>query len=219
MLSTFIARYDTGLLRPPATPAGGAAAAPLAPPEQALQDHLLAWCRHGAGDGRSVPPQPLSIAVLTGAAADAQQALVEDLALRLDGTYDLLAAGSRWRQRLFRLRVKWDECRWWRPRAAAAPWDSGYLINSAGATARLAHFRPRRPTLIVAQGLADTPLRDTLRTLATCRTHFAQPVRLLVLAPSRPAALGHWQAQGIAASAGALSFQALAPAAGWPRAS
>jgi hypothetical protein len=213
MLSTFIARYDAQLLRPPATPLAGGAAAPLAPAERDLQDHLLAWCRHGCGDGLSVPPQPLSIALLTGAAADAQQPLVEDLALRLDGTYDLQAAGSRWRQRLFRLRVKWDECRWWRPRAAA-PWDSGYLIDSTDAMARLAHFRPRRPTLIVAQGLADTPLRDTLRTLAACRTHFAQPVRLLVLAPSPPATVGPWQAKGIAASAGALTFQVLAPAAG-----
>jgi hypothetical protein len=214
MLSTFIARYDAQLLRPPATPDAAAAATPLPPLAQALQDHLLAWCRHGAGDGLSPPLQALSIALLTGAAADGRQPLVEELALRLDGTYDLLAAGSRWRQRLFRLRVKWDECRWWRPRATAAPWDSGYLIDSADAMARLAHFRPRRPTLIVAQGLADTPLRDALRTLAACRMQLAQPVRLLVLAPSRPAALAHWPAQGITASAGALSFEVLAPAAG-----
>ena len=214
MLSKFIARYDAQLLRPPATPDAGAAAAPLPPPERALQDHLMAWCRHGAGDGLSGPPQPLSIALLTGTAADAPPPLVEDLALRLDGTYELLAAGDRWRQRLFRLRVKWDECRWWQPRGATAPWDSGYLLDSAEALARLARFQPRRPTLIVAQDMADAPLREALHTLAARRTHFTQAVRLLVLAPSRPAALAQWRADSGAISAGSLSFRVLVPPAG-----
>ncbi len=179
MLSTFLARYDAQLLRPPAAPTGPA---PLPPPEQALQQRLLAWCRQGSGDGRGCLPEPLSAAQLTGVPGNGQPcALVEDLALRLDGSFDLLAAGGPWRQRLFRLRVKWDECRPWRPRAADAPWDSGYLIAGADLPERLARFQPRRPTLMVAQALGDAGLQAAMRGLGARRAALAQPVRLLVL--------------------------------------
>lgn len=197
MLSTFLARYDAQLLRPPAA---ATHPAPLPPHEAALQQRLLSWCRHGSGDGRGPAPEPLSAARLSGGPDDGQPCpLVEDLALRLDGSFTLLAAGGAWRQRLFRLRVKWDECRPWRPRAADAPWDSGYLITGTDLPARLARFQPRRPTLMVAQGLDDAGLQQALRSLGARRKALAQPVRLLVLA-----AAGSGPGRG-----GPLSFQPL----------
>lgn len=215
MLSTLIARYDAQLLRPPATPEPPARPAALPPQEQELQQQLLAWCRDGAGDGRSSRQQQLSIALLTGAPATGRCALVEDTSLQLDGTYALLAAGGRWRQRLFRLRVKAGECLWWRPRPPDSPWDSGYLVDSAEALARLPRFQPRRPTLIVAQHLADAPLRDALHVLAARRASLAQPVRLLVLAPSAPPALAAWpMVEAAPCSRGPWSLEVLRPTAG-----
>jgi hypothetical protein len=216
MLSTFLARYDAQLLQPPALPAGPASSAgpaALPPPEREVQQRLLAWCCHAQAAGRPA----LSIALLTGAPAGSRCALVEDAALQLDGTHALLAAGGRWRQRLFRLRVKARECLGPRPRgpdaALHAVWDSGYLIDSTQALARLPHFQPRRPTLVVAQGLTDAALREAVRTLVARQPAFAQPVRLLVLAPSAPAALAAMStADGASFSRGALSFQALRPA-------
>jgi hypothetical protein len=218
MLSTLMARYDAQLLRPPAPPARpvpSAVPAGLPPLERDVQQQLLAWCRQGAGDGRSAIPLPLGIALLTGVPDTGACALVEDTALQLDGSHALLAAGGRWRQRLFRLRVKWDECRRWRPRAADAPWDSGYLLDSADTLARLAHFQPRRPTLIVAQGLADATLRQVLQVLDARRAAWRQPVRLLVVAPSPPTALAGLSADaGSRAERGALSFRVLPPRGG-----
>ena len=212
MLSTFLARYDTQLLRPPAPPAVTSTATGSTAPPQPLQQHLLAWCRHGAGDGRSAMALPLSIALLAGVRGTGPSALVEDTALRLDGSHALLAAGGRWRQRLFRLRVKWDECRWWRPRAADAPWDSGYLVDSAAALARLAHFQPRRPTLIVAQGLADATLRQVLQVLGARQAGWRQPMRLLVVAAAPPAAVAGLPADAeCRAEDGTLTFQVLRP--------
>lgn len=195
MLSTFLARYDAQLLRPPTPPVPSAApaarTAPLPPHEQALQQRLLAWCREGSNLGsRGTAPEPLAAARLTGVPSGAPCPLVEDLALRLDGTFELLAAGGPWRQRLFRLRVKWHECRPWGTRPADAPWDSGYLIGGADWPDRLARFQPRRPTLIVAQGLDEAPLNAALRGLATRRAALAQPVRLLAIdAQSSPGPL------------------------------
>ena len=125
MLSTLMARYDAQLLHPPTTPDAAASPAALPPLEREVQQQLLAWCRHGAGEGRSSRPQPLSIALMTGGPDQGPCALVEDTALQLDGTYTLLAAGGRWRQRLFRLRVKAGECLWWRPRTTGARTFSG----------------------------------------------------------------------------------------------
>lgn len=214
MLSTFLARYDARLLQPPrlpVSPAGpGASTGPAAlpPPERDVQQQLLAWCR--AGLAGSAPT--LSIALLTGLPDDGRGpcALVEDAALQLDGTYALLAAGGRWRQRLFRLRVKARECLPIGTHAADAVWDSGHLIDSADARAHLPRFQPRRPTLLVAQGLAGAALRDMLRTLAARPSAWPRPVRLLVLAATPPAALAAATiADGPPFSRGPLSFQVL----------
>lgn len=222
MLSKLLARYDVSLLRPPLTPdpAPSAGAAAVAH-EQAALRRLLAWCHEGTGDGaapllrpgaRPRMPLPLSVALLGGLPLDSPAALLEDLALQLDGTHQLLAAGPRWRQRLFRLRVKGRECCWWLRRAPGAPWDSGYLIDSPAAPARLAQWQPRRPTLVIAHGLADEPLRSALRALAARQAHFAQPVRLLIAAAAPPPALAHWPAAAAADNFGPLSFRPLRPA-------
>jgi hypothetical protein len=68
---------------------------------------------------------------------------------------------------------------------------------------------------MVAQGLADATLRQVLHVLGSRHADFRQPVRLLVVAPSPPAAVA-----GLSANAecrgdrGALSFQVLRPRSG-----
>ncbi|NRF71761.1 hypothetical protein HLB44_32730 [Aquincola sp. S2] len=203
--ATLIARYDSRALRPPVTPDSATAhGLALSPHQEEVQRWVLAWCRQGIGE------QPFALAVLASPPGIGTAALVEDLALRLDGTWLMLAAGGRWAQRLMRLRVKWDECSWWRSRGAEAPWDSGYLGDQPAALARLVRFEPRRPTLMVAPGLADASLRQAVQALSARQAAFAHPVRLLVVDTTLSAALAHWPVEGAAVSrSGRVCFHRL----------
>jgi hypothetical protein len=224
---TLLARYDTGVLRPPAVPEGAGAAGPkglaLTPHQEQVQRWILAWCRHGAGDGRlpllrpwaaPLMDEPLKVAVLVGPPGPATAAPVTDLALRLDGTWTMLAAGGPWARRLLRLSVKRDECCWWRARSVDAPWDSGELGESPAALARLAHFQPRRPTLVVARGLADPALAPAVQVLTERQRSFRHAVRLLVVDTRMPAALAHWTADTpLVGRSGRVSWHRLIPPA------
>ncbi|WP_418648659.1 hypothetical protein ACNQFN_09435 [Thauera butanivorans] len=55
--------------------------------------------------------------------------------------------------------------------------------------ARLAHFRPRRPTLIIADELRDGSLEQVLQALGTAKADFRHPVRLLVIDAALPGML------------------------------
>jgi hypothetical protein len=189
---TLIARYDRAALR--VEPAGDVRLGlgmPTDPPGQATWAGLAHWCVHGSGPGHAPLWRPgalpdvelrLSVAVLTGASAADRSRLAEAFSRHIDGSARLQALGSRWQGRRWRLRIKLDECLWWRPLPPGTPWDAGYLPLSAAALQPLACFRPRRATLVVADGLHAQVLAQALHALHTNQAAFRHPVRLLVLA-------------------------------------
>lgn len=195
-----IARYDNEMLRPPPTVDLGLRwAGPTGDAQVDAWQRLHAWCFAGAGTGRSpfwrpwvMPdvPQRFSIAVLTGDKAIGASHLADALGRDLDGTLQLEACTSRASAIRLRLRVKYDNCRWWRPRQESDPWDSGYLLGGPVANARLAMFAPRRATLIVADAWPQQSLMVAIEALNARRSEFHHPVRLLVLNPVLPDSLG-----------------------------
>src|SRR5690606_37931883 len=118
-------------------------------------------------------------------AAAPAQVLVEALMRELDRNGELAQAGARSRLAALplRLAVKARELAWWRPRHARQAWDTGYLRGTPESLARLADFRPRRPTLMVVQGLSAAEQTQALRTLQGAQAHYRHPVRLLLLDP------------------------------------
>ena len=167
-----LARFDGAVLRvAPAQPL------PEVRPEEALPlAALRAWClaeptRHWAM--QAVTPLP---------GLDLARAL-EALQRELDGDFLLRSLPPGWPRLGLRLRVKAADAlpARWRPRDA--PWDAGYLVDDAGVRAALPHFRPRRPTLMVADAMPDAALRAAIDTLAAAAPQFRWPVRLVVPAP------------------------------------
>ncbi len=168
----WLARFDTRVLR----------VAPLQPwtdvrPEEALPlAALRAWCLAETNRPwavRSVAPVPgLHL-------PRALEALQRDL----DGDFLLRSLPPGWPRLALRLRVKAVDTLPARWRPADAPWDAGYLADDAGVRAALPHFRPRRPTLMVADAMPDAALRAAVDTLAAAAPLFRWPVRLIVPAP------------------------------------
>ncbi len=188
---TLVARYDNAALRvEPASPLAAQAGPESAGQRQAWAG-IEAWCLYGAGPGCSAWWRPgalpeveqrLSVAVLTGGGVQEASRLAEAFSRHIDGSLRLQAldgglSGLRWR-----LRIKLDECLWWRLLPAGTPWDAGYLPLSEIALQALRRFSPRRATLIVADGLHPRLLAQALRTLEGRRAAFRHPVRLLVVA-------------------------------------
>ena len=182
-LATLSARYDSALLRD----APGDGNAPATP--DARTAALRAWCERGSGDGRAplwrpwaLPELPEPLALAQWAPSAAPPTPVELLALlrQLDRNHELAslsrAAGLR-----LKLAVKARELAWWRARPTQQPWDTGYLRSGPEALARLASFRPRRPTLVLVQGLPAASLERALETLQAVRAHYRHPVRVLLL--------------------------------------
>lgn len=190
---TLIARYDGGVLRPPAAAEPGLQqAAPQGAAQQRAWAALRAWCLAGMGDGRAPFWQPrrlpdmaerLGVAVLAGSDGAGASRLVAAFARHLDRDDELaaLSAESRLMGLRLKLAVKWHELWWWRARHPRQPWDCGYLVEDAGAMVRLARFRPRRPTLIIAKALSGDALAQVLRVLCAAQAHYRHPVRLLVI--------------------------------------
>jgi hypothetical protein len=174
-LSGLLARYDGSVLRPPD------AAAALEGRQATLIEPLRHWCLDGAGPGCSAlwrpfsPPtiaQRLRIGALAGDVVRAAH-LANHLSLVLDGSLRLAERGSAGRV-VLKLQTKLHDARWWRPLRASDPWDCGWL---QGGAADLQAFRPRRPTLMVAQDLSE----PQLQTLRERQSDYAHAVRLLVV--------------------------------------
>lgn len=190
---TLIARYDGDLLAPPAGAEPGLRqATPQGAAEQRVWAALQSWCLAGMGDGRVPFWQPsrlpdmaerLGVAVLVGGDGEGAARLVAAFARQLDRDDELaaLSADSRLKGLRLKLAVKWHELWWWRARHPRQPWDCGYLMDGAGEMVRLARFRPRRPTLIIANALRGDALAQVLRVLGAAKAHYRHPVRVLVM--------------------------------------
>lgn len=139
--------------------------------------------------------QRFAVAVLTGDKDVGKSALTEALSRELDGSLKLEACMNRFRALALRLRVKRDDCLWWRTRQNSDPWDSGYLVDGPAARARLAVFAPRRATLIVADEVPSQSLILAIDVLNARRSEFRHPVRLLIIDAALPGSLGlRWDA-------------------------
>ena len=186
-----IARYDNDVLRvAPVAAIDLNAAGPRHANEQAAWDPLRQWCFEGVGDGGAPLWRPwamprverrLSIAVLTGLNGVGKSHLVEAFSREIDGSTQLQRAGGAGRRLALRLRVKVNDCLWWRARKSADPWDSGYLMEDAAARRRLQQFVPRRATLMVADAWPADALREFVAALNARRMDYHHPVRLLIV--------------------------------------
>lgn len=150
--------------------------------DPALTRQLTDWAFAGAGRGATVlpwsrpsVPEPVTFA----RAALADEAAVHGFAYRLAG-YHQLDNRSRLGGMLYRIGVQLRPLVWFLPRQADTPWDDAWLRTSdATRLTALAHWRPRRPTLIVlADASLAAPLADALHHAAR---HSRHAVRVLVL--------------------------------------
>jgi hypothetical protein len=164
--------------------------ASTAVPAPALRD----WCLAGLDRGRArrVPPNcPLALGLVADDSPWTSAGL-EALCRELDGDRLLRAlpgAAARWQ---LKLRVKAQDLAGWRPRRADDIWDSGYLAATADVLAVLPGFRPRRPTLMVADPMPLAALQARLAALAAAAPRFAHPVRVIAVLPPTEAA--RWRA-------------------------
>ncbi|MFO1225561.1 hypothetical protein [Roseateles sp.] len=190
LLRSLTARYDNAALSP-TRPDGKPEGDTDSQTTPALIAAIRTWCTAHLGSGRTpfwrpgaVPDvaQRLSVALLSGPAPAAQ---IEALARQLDRDDELaaLAAVSRRRAIGLKLAVKWQELWWWRARHPQQAWDCGWLRADVAA---LAAFSPRRPTLVIAQGLAAAAIDAAVRHLQAAHGSYRHPVRLLVLASEMP---------------------------------
>ena len=176
-----LARFDTAVLRPPP------ADTPWPPADRARFEALRDWCLSGAVP---VMTPALAIAQLAGDGdGDASRELALQLCLERDGSLQLRALGATGRMAL-RLKTKLHDLMPARALRPDDPWDTGSLIASAAGLQALASFRPRRPSLIVAEGLDRPVLQRVVDTLVQGQAAWAWPVRLLVLGAAQP--LGAW---------------------------
>ncbi|MDO9599142.1 MAG: hypothetical protein Q7J47_15605 [Azoarcus sp.] len=162
---------------------------------QADWHRLQAWCFAGAGSGRSPLWQPwvapqveqrFTVGSFAGGMAAHDTGLIERFSRYLDGSTQLDTAGGGLARLLLRLRVKRNDCMWWRERQATDPWDCGYLAPQPATLQHLRHFRPRRATLLLAHELPATDLAACIATLNANCHDFHHPVRLLVLGSAAP---------------------------------
>ncbi|MDO9439179.1 hypothetical protein [Hydrogenophaga sp.] len=196
-----VASYDEEALRPtPPIGMGLQWAGPLGATQQAAWAELSAWCSSGIGEGHTPFWRPwmlpdvaerFSLCVMVGENGGGKSHLAESFARSLDH-HDALAAfaaGSRSKAWRFKLLVKWRELWWWQKRHPRQPWDCGYLVEDPAALVQLSHFRPRRPTLMIADELSGHSLEEALRALIAARVDYRHPVRLLVIDVAPPSVL------------------------------
>jgi hypothetical protein len=174
-----IARFDRAALR--VEPPAGYRPAPLRAEQLGAWQWLEAWCFEGAGDGRSPPPQPWSVAELSGPPGAGRSHLAEAFSRHLDGDLRLQALPGGWPRLRLRLAVKLAESLPGRRRQRSDPWDCGYLVDEPAALQALQRFQPRRATLMVADELPVAALAACIDALAPRQGGFGQPVRLLVI--------------------------------------
>ena len=161
------ARYDTAALQPFEWPASGGAG----PDWPALRE----WCT----------AQPaLRFAVARAGPGEGAAARAAAVALKLDGSVQLHAAHGALGRLAMRLRVKLHDVLGGLAATPGRIWDSGWVPPEPSAWAALAQFKPRRPTLIVMQGLPPGEMQRLLAALQSRSAGFLRPVRVLVVDPA-----------------------------------
>jgi hypothetical protein len=207
----WFARFDRRVLRAPTAPrASGstdATADAATGHDPATWTWLTDWCYDGVGNGRApffqpwaapVVEEPFTLALIAndrpGLDAQSCAALLQAFCRDIDGTERLLAMPSQWHGLAWRGGIKLQECVWWMRRSRRLPWDAGYLLDDADAMVQWPHFRPRRPTLIVSQGLDELRLRHAVHVLRARSPSYAQPVRMVAAAPAQ--LISRWTANG-----------------------
>lgn len=179
---SLLSRYDSLALRvEPLRPL------PPAQASTAVNPAWKAWCLRALDlehPGSASPPRvPLALGFVAdegGATAHSLEALSRDL----DGDHLLRAchsAAARWR---LKLRVKAQDLTPWRARRASDIWDCGYLAATPALPEHLARFRPRRPTLMVADPMPQAALQAAVAALSTASAGYSHPVRVLAALPA-----------------------------------
>ena len=162
------ARYDTAALQPFEWPASGGAG----PDWPALRE----WCT----------AQPaLRFAVARVGPGEGAAARAAAVALKLDGSVQLQAAHGALGRFAMRLRVKLHDMLGGLAATRSCIWDSGWVPPEPSAWAALMQFKPRRPTLIVMQGLPPGAVQRLLVALQSRSAGFLRPVRVLLIDPAR----------------------------------
>lgn len=156
------ARFDSALMDPPAPQ-------PLA--DVALLGTVRAWCEAGAFPRLATPLAVASIAPHAG---------LDGVACALDGSHELARLG-RLRGLAWRLQLLLAERLPGRAPRAADPWDCGWWRSGALAVAKA--FRPRRATLLLVRPADAAQAEALLAALQGQSTHYARPLRVLVVAP------------------------------------
>jgi len=154
---------------------------------------LRAWCLAGS----SPLSARLTVAVLEGSDAAGAQLLAQALCLERDGSLQLLACHGAASRLALRLKTKLHDVTPWREGQPGDAWDAGFLPGTTAGLEALARFVPRRPTLLVAQGLSTPALRATCALLHSRQRHFGHALRLL-LVPAAPGLNLGWPVTRIA---------------------
>ena len=185
-LSRLRRRYDDAALSPLRLQPGDA-------PDPALTPRLHSWVHDGAGNGASIlpwqlarPPKPLTTLKLPASQAPA----VRHFGYRLAG-YHQLDERSRLGGLAYRIRVQFGPVLWFVPNNASVnsntPWDDAWLEQVDDARlAALQAWNPRRPTLIVLDGLPVARVSDVLHALTHAAGLAEQAVRVIVLEETSP---------------------------------
>lgn len=175
-----LARYDAAALRAPEFAAQSSPWMGLnSAAEQATFDALRRWCLADSA-------LRLAVAVLDNEAPETASRLALQLALERDGSWQLSNCHSAFARLQLRAITKLRDAltTWrWRTRQDADPWDSGHLRHDPEGLRALNRFRPRRATLIVADGVPRAGLQAAWAALQAQHADYAHPVRLLVVGP------------------------------------
>ena len=184
------ARYDRAALQPPEP---SCATQAVAMQGRAAWRALRVWCLAGS----SPLSARLTVAVLEGSDAAGAHLLAQALCLERDGSLQLLACHGAAGRLALRLKTKLHDATPWRERQPSDAWDAGFLPGTTAGLQALARFEPRRPTLLVAQGLSTPALRATCALLHSRQRHFGHALRLL-LVPAKPGLNLGWPVTRIA---------------------
>ena len=141
---------------------------------------LIAACRLGAGPATRPGLWPWAAARIEwpfGVFQTADLQAAQRACLMLDGSWQMADAGNSVQRLGVRLRAVGVDAAWWRPLQEGDAWDAGVVVDLA----RLAHFWPRRATLIVVDRELGSSGHRALATLNERAFVLPRAVRVVVV--------------------------------------